>query len=124
MDNYIAIILIGVIAGLLSGLLGIGGAIVVIPALVLALDYSQQMAQGTTLLMLSVPVASLAAWQYYKAGNADIKTAAILAASFLIAGFFGAKLANIIPQDILKKAFAILLIVIAIKMLFFDKNGM
>ena len=74
-------------------------------------------------LMLSVPVASLAAWQYYKAGNADIKTAAILAASFLIAGFFGAKLANIIPQDILKKAFAILLIVIAIKMLFFDKNG-
>ena len=122
MDNYIVIILIGVIAGLLSGLLGIGGAIVVIPALVLALDYSQQMAQGTTLLMLSVPVASLAAWQYYKAGNADIKTAAILAASFLIAGFFGAKLANVIPQDILKKAFAILLIVIAIKMLFFDKN--
>lgn len=122
MDNNIIIILIGVIAGLLSGLLGIGGAIVVIPALVLALDYSQQLAQGTTLLMLSVPVASLAAWQYYKAGNADIKTAAILAASFLIAGFFGAKLANLIPQDVLKKAFAVLLIVIAIKMLFFDKN--
>jgi len=117
----ITVALIGIAGGLLAGMLGLGGAIIIIPALVMILGFSQQMAQGTTLLMMVMPVGALAAWQYYKAGNVDIKTALILGVSFFISGFIGAKFANHIPQDILKKAFAVLLILIAIKMLFFEK---
>lgn len=120
-QQLIIIAMIGILAGLLGGVLGLGGAIIIIPALVMLLGFSQQMAQGTTLLMLVLPVGALAAWQYYKAGNADIKTAAILAVTFFISGYFGAKMANSIPQDILKKLFAALLILIAVKMLFFEK---
>jgi len=117
----ITVALIGAVAGLLGGILGIGGAIIIIPALVMLLGYSQQMAQGTTLLMLAMPVGALAAWQYYSAGNTDWKTALILGVSFFLSGFFGAKLANHIPQEILKKIFAVLLLAIAFKMLLFDK---
>jgi len=117
----VTIAIIGIVAGLLGGVLGLGGAIIIIPALVMLLGYSQQMAQGTTLLMLVMPVGALAAWQYYKAGNVDVKTALILGIAFFLSGFIGAKFANLIPQDILKKLFAVLLIVIAIKMLFFEK---
>jgi hypothetical protein len=113
---------IGVVAGLLGGILGLGGAIVIIPALVMFLGFSQQMAQGTTLLMLVMPVGALAAWQYYKVGNADLKTALILGIAFFASGYFGAKLANHMPQDLLKKIFAVLLILIAIKILFLDKT--
>jgi uncharacterized membrane protein YfcA len=120
-QQTIIIILIGVTAGLLSGLLGLGGAIIIIPALVMLLGFSQQMAQGTTLVMLVLPVGALAAWQYYKEGSVDIKTALILSVSFFISGYFGAKFAGEIPQAALKKIFAVLLMVIAGKMLFFDK---
>lgn len=116
------VIIIGIVAGLLAGVLGLGGAIVIIPALVMLLGFSQQMAQGTTLLMLVLPVGALAAWQYYKAGNADVKTAAFLAVSFFISGYFGARLANHLPQDILRKAFGVLLILIALKMIFFERG--
>ena len=118
----IIVALIGIAAGLLGGILGLGGAIIIIPALVMILGFSQQMAQGTTLLMMVLPVGALAAWQYYKAGNADVKTALILSVAFFVSGFFGAKLANHIPQELLKKAFAVLLILIAVKMLFFEKS--
>lgn len=114
--------LIGIAAGLLSGMLGLGGAIIIIPALVMLLGFSQQLAQGTALLMMVFPVGALAAWQYYKSGNTDMKTALILGFAFFVSGFAGAKLANLVSQDVLKKAFAILLIVIAIKMLFFEKT--
>ena len=113
--------LVGLIGGLLSGLLGIGGAIVIIPVLVLALGYSQQMAQGTTLMMMVLPVGGLAAWQYYQKGFVDVKVALIMALFFFIGGYFGAKFATEIPQDILKKVFGVGLIGIAVKILFFDK---
>jgi uncharacterized membrane protein YfcA len=122
LQNGIIIGLIGTIGGLLSGLLGLGGAIVIIPALVFALGFSQQMAQGTTLLMMVLPVSALAAWQYYKAGNVDVKTAIVLGITFFISSYFGAKLAIQIPQEILKKGFAIILILIALKILLFDKS--
>ncbi len=114
-------ILIGSIGGLMGGVFGIGGAIVIIPALIMTFGYSQHLAQGTTLLMLAFPVSALSAWQYYKDGNANIKVALILGVAFFISGFFGAKIAHLIPQEILKKMFAVLLIVIAGKMMFFDK---
>jgi uncharacterized membrane protein YfcA len=119
--NYALLIIIGLIAGVLGGLFGIGGAVVIIPALVLFLGYSQYEAQGTTLAMLLMPVSALAALHYYRDGYVDVKAAIILGVMFLLGGYLGAKFATNIPADILRKAFAVLLIVIAVKMLFFDK---
>lgn len=120
--QYLLIVaLIGLAAGILSGLLGLGGAIIIIPALVLFLGYSQQSAQGTALLMMVLPVGALAAYQYYKEGYVEIKTALIMAVFFFIGGYFGARFATEIPQGLLKKLFAVMLIVIAVKMLFFEK---
>ncbi len=116
--NIAVIVLIGAVAGILSGLLGLGGAIIIIPALVILLGYSQQMAQGTTLLMLAMPVGALAAFQYYKAGDADIKTALILGGAFFISAFISAKFVPHIPQDILRKVFSVMLVAIALKMWF------
>ncbi|MBS1548489.1 MAG: sulfite exporter TauE/SafE family protein [Bacteroidetes bacterium] len=120
-NQILLLLIVGLISGILSGLLGIGGAVFIIPALAMVMGYSQQTAQGTTLMMMTLPVGLMAAIQYYKAGHGDIKTAGILAVAFFIGGYFGGKFANQIPQEILKKIFAILLLIIAFKMLFFDK---
>ncbi|HEU0227422.1 MAG TPA: sulfite exporter TauE/SafE family protein [Arachidicoccus soli] len=116
LQNIIIIALIGTVAGLLGGLLGLGGAIIIIPALVMLLGYSQEMAQGTALMMMVLPVGALAAFQYYQKGFIDMKAALIMAVFFFVGGYFGAKFATSIPQDILKKVFAVMLVGIAIKM--------
>lgn len=121
-QNFILVALIGAGAGVLSGLLGLGGAIIIIPALAMLLGFSQQMAQGTALMMMVLPVGALAAFQYYQKGYVDIKVALIMAVFFFAGGYFGARFATQIPQDILKKVFALLLVLIAIKMWFFEKN--
>jgi uncharacterized membrane protein YfcA len=118
LQNAIIIALIGAVAGLLGGMLGLGGAIIIIPALVMLLGYSQQMAQGTALIMMVLPVGALAAFQYYQNGYVDVKAALILAAFFFIGGYFGAKFALQIPQEIIRKTFAVMLVGIAIKMWF------
>lgn len=123
MQNLALIALIGILGGLFGGMFGLGGAVIIIPALVMLLGYSQQMAQGTTLAMMVLPVSALAAFQYYKKGYVDIKVALVMAVFFVVSGFLGAKLATLIPQEILKKVFAIMLILIAVKTLFFEKNG-
>jgi uncharacterized membrane protein YfcA len=105
-------------AGLLSGLLGLGGAIIIIPALIMLLGFSQQMAQGTALMMMVLPVGALAAFQYYQKGFVDVKAALIMAVFFFVGGYLGARFATNIPQDILKKSFAIMLVLIAVKMFF------
>lgn len=117
------IAIIGTVAGLLGGLLGLGGAIVIIPALVMLAGYSQQMAQGTALMMMVLPVGALAAFQYYQKGYVDIRAALIIGVFFFAGSYLGAKFATQIPQEILKKVFAAMLIVIALKMLFFEKEG-
>lgn len=122
LQQTIIIALIGMAAGLLGGMLGLGGAIIIIPALVMLLGYSQQMAQGTALMMMVLPVGALAAFQYYQKGFVDVKAALIMAAFFFVGGYFGAKFSTQIPQDLLKKSFAIMLVVIALKMWFFDKH--
>ncbi|HRG91242.1 MAG TPA: sulfite exporter TauE/SafE family protein, partial [Chitinophagales bacterium] len=86
-----------------------------IPALVFLLCFNQQMAQGTTLAMMVLPVGALAAWQYYQQGFVDVKTALALAVTFFVGGYFGARFATYIPQEILKKVFAVVLVLIAIK---------
>ena len=109
-----SIALIGAAAGFLAGLLGLGGAIIIIPALVL-LGYSQQTAQGTALLMMVLPVGALAAWQYYQKGFVDVKVALIMAVFFFIGSYFGARFATQLPQVTLRKIFAVMLVIIAVK---------
>ena len=122
MHQFIILSLIGLLSGIFGGMMGLGGAIIIIPALVMFLGYSQQLAQGTTLMMMVLPVGALAMFQYYKQGMVDVKAALILAGFFFVGGYFGAKWAVNLSQDVLKKAFAILLALIAVKMFFFDKN--
>lgn len=117
-QNIAVISLIGMAAGLLSGLLGLGGAIIIIPALIMLLGFSQQMAQGTALMMMVLPVGALAAFQYYQKGFVDVKAALIMAVFFFVGGYLGARFATNIPQDILKKSFALMLVLIAVKMFF------
>jgi uncharacterized membrane protein YfcA len=114
----VILIIIGVITGLMAGMLGIGGAIIMIPALVFFMGFSQQMAQGTSLAVMLPPVGIFATYNYWKAGQVDIKFALILAAAFIIGSFFGSKIALNLPQAVLKKIFGILLLLVAAKMLF------
>ena len=111
------LIVIGIITGVMAGMLGIGGAIIMIPALVLFMGITQQTAQGTSLAVMLPPIGILAAYNYYKAGQVNIKFALILAAFFLVGSFFGSKLALNIPQAMLKKIFGVLLLLVAAKML-------
>jgi len=111
------LLVIGALTGVMAGMLGIGGAIIMIPALVFFMGFSQQMAQGTSLAVMLPPIGIFAAYNYWKAGQANIKFALILAAAFIIGSYFGSKLALNIPQPVLKKIFGILLLLVAAKML-------
>ena len=111
------LIVIGIITGIMAGMLGIGGAIIMIPALVFLLGISQQAAQGTSLAVMLPPIGIIAAYNYYKAGQVNIKFAIVLAIFFLVGSYFGSKFALILPQTVLKKVFGILLLLVAAKML-------
>lgn len=111
------LIVIGIITGIMAGMLGIGGAIIMIPALVFFLGISQQTAQGTSLAVMLPPVGIIAAYNYYKAGHVNIWFAIILAVFFLVGSYFGSKLALNLPQQALRKIFGILLLLVAAKML-------
>jgi hypothetical protein len=112
------LIIIGILTGVMAGMLGIGGAIIMIPALVFIMGLTQQTAQGTSLAVMLPPIGIIAAYNYYKAGQVNIKFALILAAAFLIGSYFGSKLALSLPQPLLKKIFGVLLLLVAAKMLF------
>lgn len=119
MMNIILYLLVGLTAGVLSGLIGIGGGVIIIPALILMFGLSQHTAQGTTLALMVPPIGILAAWTYYKAGFVDLKIAAFICIGFLIGGFFGAQFAIGIPEHVLKKIFGIFLLIISLKMILF-----
>jgi uncharacterized membrane protein YfcA len=111
--------LLGLVAGILSGLIGIGGGIIIVPALVLLFGLSQHTAQGTTLALMIPPIGLLAALAYYKQGFVDLKIAAFICIGFFIGGLLGAKFAVGIPDTILKKIFGIVLLAVSIRMIFF-----
>jgi uncharacterized membrane protein YfcA len=116
--KFLLFILIGLFAGTVSGLLGIGGATIIIPALIYFFGFSQHEAQGTTLLLMVPPIGILAAWTYYKNGYANIPVAIFICLGFIIGAFFGAKFAVSIPEKLLRKLFALFLLIISIHMLF------
>jgi uncharacterized membrane protein YfcA len=120
MLQIIILILLGLLAGFSSGFLGIGGGIIIIPGLVYFLNYSQLLAQGTSLAMMLPPIGLFAVYNYYSAGYVNIKAALILIVSFMIASYFSSKIAINIPEEFVKKCFAIFLFLYSIK-LFFEK---
>jgi hypothetical protein len=111
------LLLIGVVTGVMAGMLGIGGAIIMIPAMVFLLGFSQQMAQGTSLAVMLPPIGIFAAYNYWKAGHVNITFALVLAVAFIIGSYFGSRIALQMPQTLLKKIFGILLLLVAAKML-------
>jgi uncharacterized membrane protein YfcA len=120
--TLVLLILIGLAAGFLSGLVGIGGGVIIVPALVILLGFSQKLAQGTSLGILLLPVGILAVMQYHKQGYLNVNYVAIVASTFVLGSFLGSKLALSLSDEKMKKIFAIVMLLIAVKMLFFDSN--
>lgn len=110
-------ILLGIFAGALAGMIGIGGGIIIVPALIYLFSFSQKMAQGTTLALLVPPIGILAAWTYYKAGFVDVKAAAFIITGFIIGSFFAARYAVNIEDSLLTKIFGVFLLAVAVKMI-------
>ena len=117
MFEITVLLLIGLIAGIMSGLLGIGGGIIIIPALVTFLGFSQHKAQGTSLGLLLLPIGILAVINYYKVGSIDLKAVVIMSLSFLIGSYFSSKIAINLPEVAVKKVFGIFLLFYAFKLL-------
>jgi len=117
MSTILFLIGIGLLAGILSGILGIGGGVVMVPLLLLV-GFSQHQAQGTSLAAMLPPVTLLAVLQYSKSGHVDWKMALVISATFIIGGLFGSKLAIAINEQLLKRVFGVLMLFIALKMIF------
>jgi len=118
----IILFLIGLAAGILGGLVGVGGGIIIVPSLIYFLGFSQKEAQGTSLGILLLPVGILGVLQFYKAGYVDLRTVWLVSFGFLVGSYFGSKVALNFSQETVKKVFAILMILIGLKMLFIDKK--
>ena len=116
--NIVFGLLIGLAAGALGGMVGIGGGILMVPAMVYFLHFSQKMSQGTSLAVLCMPVGILGAINYYKVGNVDIKVALTLAVGFVGGSLLGSKLAIGLPEASMRKGFAIFLVLVAVQMWF------
>ena len=121
MVNVLILILIGFVAGILSGMFGVGGGIIIVPALIFFIGMSQHEAQGTSLGLMLLPIGAMAAYNYYQTGNLDVKAGLIIASAFVLGGFFGSKMALGIEEVTLKRIFGILMMVVSIKLIFFAK---
>jgi uncharacterized membrane protein YfcA len=120
-QTIIALIVVGLLAGILSGLVGLGGGVIIVPALVFLLGFSQHQATGTSLGILLLPAGIFAVMNYYKKGFIDIKVVLLIFVGFLLGGWVGSKISLNVNETTLKKIFAIALLLIAGKVLFFDK---
>ncbi len=116
-QTIIALVAIGLLAGFLSGIVGVGGGIVMVPLLIFMLSFTQHQAQGTSLAVLAIPVTALSVFNYYKEGHVNWKYAIIIGLFFIIGSYFGSKLAININQKQLQKIFGVVLLLIAGKML-------
>ncbi len=118
MNDIIILLVLGLAAGVLSGMVGIGGGIIIVPALVYFLGFSQHSAQGTVLFMFLLPIGILGVFNYWQAGHIDWKVACIMAITFLLGSFIGSKTAIAIEQAMLKKIFGVILFFVSLKLIF------
>jgi uncharacterized membrane protein YfcA len=115
--TWVLVAMIGLVAGVVSGLFGVGGAIVIIPGLVLVAKLSQHTANGTSLAALLLPVGLLGAWEYYRRGQVNVPYAAIIAAGLFVGALLGAKLAGSLSDVALRRAFGVFLMIVAVRLL-------
>jgi uncharacterized protein len=118
MTGILLYLLLGLVAGVISGLIGIGGGSIIVPALVFLFGLSQHKAQGTTLALLVPPIGLLAAWTYYKQGYVDLRIAILICIGFFLGGLFGAKIATRLSNVVLERVFGVALFLISLKMIF------
>ncbi len=123
LTTILILVIIGLMAGVFGGMFGVGGAIIMIPALVYFLGVDQHTAQGTSVAIMLPPIGLFAAYNYYKAGQVNIWYAVIIAITFMVGGYFGSMIAVKLPENLMKKIFGILLILIAMRMIFSKQSG-
>jgi len=114
----ILLILLGITAGIASGLVGIGGGIILVPALVFLFGLTQHQAQGTTLALMVPPIGIVAAWTYWRQGFVDFRIAALICVGFLIGSLLGARYATTLSNAILQRAFGVFLFLLSLKLIF------
>ena len=119
-ESIVLLMTVGLAAGILSGLVGVGGGIIIVPALIFFLGFTQLQAQGTSLGLLLLPVGIFAVINYYKAGNIDFKVVGIMSIAFIAGGWIGSKLAHNLNQETVKRIFAIVLFYTAFRLLHWD----
>ena len=117
-----SLIVLGLAAGTLSGFVGVGGGIIIVPALVYILEMNQMQAQGISLAVLLMPVGFLGVWNYYQAGNVQFSIALLIALGFVFGSYFGSKIALQLPEYKIKFIFAMVIIIVAVDMLW--KSGL
>lgn len=118
MNDVLILLMIGVVAGFISGGVGIGGGIVIVPALMFFLGYSQHQASGTTLAMMVAPIGLFSAWNYFKSGYVEIKSSLIILTAFFVGSYFGSLLAVNLPAKTLQRIFGILIFGVSLKYIF------
>ena len=117
-QTIIILVLIGIVAGIASGFIGVGGGIIIVPALVYILGLTQHQAQGTSLLLMLPPIGILAVMNYYKADNVNIGYGAIIAVTFVLVGYIGSKFALKLSPGWVKLIFGVLMVYVAFKMVY------
>ena len=118
LNSVLILILIGLLAGILGGLLGLGGGLIMIPALIFFMGFTQHQATGTSLAVMLPPIGLFAAYNYYKAGQVNLKYALIIAAAFMAGSWLSSRVAVSIPENTLRRVFSVLLVLVAVKMFF------
>ena len=116
-NEFLILAAIGLAAGVFSGMVGLGGGIIMIPCMVYILGMSQLSAQGTSLAVMLPPIGLMAVWKYYQTGHVNIWAACIMGIAFFIGGYFGGDWAVKVNQDLVKKIFGVIIIIIGINYL-------
>lgn len=121
-ETMMLIMTVGLAAGILGGMVGVGGGIIIVPALVYFLAFSQHQAQGTSLALMLFPVGILGVINYYKKGYVDFRYAGLLAIGFVVGSYLGSRFSLSLPQLTVKRIFGVIMLLVALKMLFVDKK--
>lgn len=118
LTTVLILLAVGLAAGFLSGMVGVGGGIIIVPVLVYFLGFTQHQAQGTTLFMFLLPIGILGVMNYHQKGFVDFKTACVIATTFVVGSYFGSKVAISLDQKLVKQIFGGIIIILGAKMLF------
>lgn len=116
--TFIILVLIGLVAGVIAGMLGIGGGLIIVPALIYFAGFREHEAIGTSLAVLLPPIGLFASYNFYMKGYVNVKYALIIAVTFMLASYFSSKFTVNLPENIVRKSFSIFLFLVAIKMFF------